>query len=92
MARKWYDKSAFQTASLLGTDVNVGLSKDEVVRRRRIDGYNEIYPTPKKNYKTYLAHLLTDYNSLLMLITLLIAAIFEEPETLYVMLAVLLTY
>ena len=92
MARKWYDKSAFQTASLLGTDVNVGLSKDEVIKRRRIDGYNEIYPTPKKNYKTYLAHLLTDYNSLLMLITLLIAAIFEETENLYVMLAVLLTY
>lgn len=92
MARKWYDKSAFQTASLLGTDVNVGLGKEEVLKRRRIDGYNEIYPTPKKSYKTYLKHLLTDYNSLLMLITLLIAAIFEETENLYVMLAILLTY
>ncbi len=92
MAERWYDKSSFQTASLLGTDVSTGLSRDEIRRRRRIDGENDIYPTPKKNYKTYLVHLLTDYNSLLMLAVLLIAAVFEETENLYVMLAVLLTY
>lgn len=92
MASKWYDKSAFQTASLLGTDVNTGLNRDEVKKRRRLDGENDIYPTPKKNYKTYLAHLLTDYNSILMLTVLIIAAIFEETENLYVMLSVLLTY
>ncbi len=92
MAERWYDKSAFQTASLLGTDIGSGLGREEVRKRRRIDGENDIYPTPKKNYKTYLAHLLTDYNSVLMLAVLLIAAIFEETENLYVMLAVLLTY
>lgn len=92
MAERWYDKSAFQTASLLATDVNSGLDRQEIRRRRRLDGENDIYPTPKKNYKTYLAHLLTDYNSLLMLITLLIAAIFEETENLFVMLIILLTY
>ncbi len=92
MAGKWYDKSSFQTASLLGTDVNVGLSREEVLSRRRLDGANDIYPTPKKNYKKYISHLLTDYNSVLMIITLLIAAIFDETENLYVMLVVLLTY
>lgn len=92
MAERWYDKSSFQTASLLGTDVSTGLKRDEIRRRRRIDGENDIYPTPKKNYKTYLVHLLTDYNSLLMLAVLLIAAVFEETENLYVMFAVLLTY
>lgn len=92
MARKWYDKSAFQTASILGTDLNVGLNRDEVRKRRRLDGVNEIYPTQKKNFRTYISHLLTDYNSVLMLITLLIAAIFEETDNLYVMLVVLFTY
>ncbi len=92
MAERWYDKSSFQAASLLGTDLGTGLNRDEVRRRRRLDGENDIYPTPKKNYKTYLAHLLTDFNSLLMLTVLLIAAIFEETKNLYVMLAVLLTY
>ncbi len=92
MAERWYDKSSIQTATLLGTNVGTGLNRDEVRRRRKLDGENDIYPTPKKNYKTYLAHLLTDFNSLLMLTVLLIAAIFEETENLYVMLAVLLTY
>ncbi len=92
MAEKWYDKSAVQTATILGTNVGTGLDRGEVRRRRRLDGENDIYPTPKKNYKTYLAHLLTDFNSLLMLTVLLIAAIFEETENLYVMAAVLLTY
>ena len=92
MAKKWYDKSATQTALLLGTDVIMGLSRDEVRARRRMDGDNDIYPTQKKNYKTYLFHLLSDYNSLLMLITLLIAAIFEESQNLLIMLAVLITY
>ncbi|MBQ7779328.1 MAG: cation-transporting P-type ATPase [Clostridia bacterium] len=92
MAEKWYDKSAVQTATILGTNVGTGLDRDEVRRRRKLDGENDIYPTPKKNYKTYLAHLLTDFNSLLMLTVLLIAAIFEETENLFVMLAVLLTY
>ncbi len=92
MAERWYDKSAVQTATLLGTNVGTGLDRAEVRRRRKLDGENDIYPTPKKNYKTYLAHLLTDFNSLLMLTVLLIAAIFEETENLFVMLAVLLTY
>ena len=92
MSEKWYDKSAVQTATLLGTNAGTGLDRNEVRRRRKLDGENDIYPTPKKNYKTYLAHLLTDFNSLLMLTVLLIAAIFEETENLYVMLAVLLTY
>ncbi len=92
MAERWYDKSSLQTATLLGTNVGTGLDRNEVRRRRKLDGENDIYPTPKKNYKTYLAHLLTDFNSLLMLTVLLIAAIFEETENLFVMLAVLLTY
>ncbi len=92
MAEKWYDKSALQTATLLGTNIGTGLNREEVRKRRKLDGENEIYPTPKKSYKTYLAHLLTDFNSILMLTVLLIAAIFEETENLFVMVAVLLTY
>ncbi len=92
MVERWYDKSAQQTSVLLGTNIGTGLDREEVRRRRRLDGENDIYPAPKKNYRAYLVHLLTDYNSLLMLFVLLVAAIFEETENLYVMLAVLLTY
>lgn len=92
MAEKWYDKSIKQTELRLKTDASCGLHREEVARRRRLYGENDIYPTPKKSFKAYVAHLLTDYTSLLMLITLLIAAVFEETENLFIMLLILGTY
>ncbi|MBQ4064802.1 MAG: hypothetical protein IJD10_01740, partial [Clostridia bacterium] len=92
MAEKWYDKSIKQTEFRLQTDASCGLDREQIVRRRRQYGENDIYPTPKKSFKTYIAHLLTDYTSLLMLITLVIAAVFEETENLFVMLLILATY
>ncbi len=92
MAEKWYDKSIKQTEIRLETDVSRGLNREQVMRRRRLYGENDVYPMPKKNFKTYMAHLLTDYTSLLLLVTLLIAAVFEETENLFVMLLILGTY
>lgn len=92
MAEKWYDKSIKQAEIRLETDIARGLEREQVLRRRRQYGENDIYPTPKKSFKTYIAHLLTDYTSLLMLVTLLIAAVFEETENLLVMLLILATY
>ncbi len=92
MAEKWYDKSVRQTEIWLKTDSSCGLNREEVLKRRRLDGENDVYPVPKKSFFTYLKHLLTDYTSLLMLVTLLIAAVFEETENLFVMLLILLTY
>ncbi len=92
MAEKWYDKSIKQTEIRLETDISRGLDREQVSRRRRIYGDNDIYPTPKRSFKTYVAHLLTDYTSLLMLVTLLIAGVFEETENLLIMLLILATY
>ncbi|MBE6636372.1 MAG: cation-transporting P-type ATPase [Ruminococcaceae bacterium] len=92
MAERWYDKSIKQTEMRLETDANFGLSGDTIRQRRKLDGYNDIYPAPKKNFRAYLAHLLTDYTSLLLLITLLIAAVFHETENLFIMLLILVTY
>ncbi len=92
MAEKWYDKSIKQAEIRLETDITRGLEREQVARRRRLYGDNDIYPAPKKSFKTYIAHLLTDYTSLLMLVTLLIAAVFEETENLLIMLLILATY
>ncbi len=92
MAEKWYDKSIKQTEIRLNTDVSRGLDRENVARRRRLYGENDIYPTPKKTFTNYIAHLLTDYTSLLLLVTILIAAVFEETENLFVMLLILATY
>ena len=92
MAERWYDKSIKQTETCLETDVERGLSGDTIRQRRKLDGENDIYPAPKKSFRTYLTHLLTDYTSLLLLITLLIAAVFQETENLFIMLLILVTY
>lgn len=92
MAEKWYDKSVKQTETWLKTDSSKGLDRDEVIKRRRLDGNNDIYPTPKKSFLNYLRHLLTDYTSVLLLITLLISAVFDEADNLPVMLLILVTY
>lgn len=92
MAEKWYDKSIKQTEIWLKTDSSRGLSRGEVQNRLKLDGENDIYPSPKKPFLNYLKHLLTDYTSILMIVTLLIAAVFEETENLLVMLLILLTY
>ncbi len=92
MAEKWYDKSIKQTEIWLKTDSSRGLGREEVMKRRKLDGENDIYPSPKKSFFNYLKHLLTDYTSILMLVTLLIAAVFEETENLLVMLLILVTY
>lgn len=92
MAEKWYDKSVKQTETWLKTDASIGLDRDEVINRRKLDGDNDIYPTPKRSFMSYLHHLLTDYTSVLLLITLLISAVFDEARRLPVMLAILLTY
>lgn len=92
MAEKWYDKSVKQTETWLKTDSSRGLDREEVIKRRKIDGSNDIYPTQKKSFLNYLRHLLTDYTSVLLLITLLISAVFDEAENLPVMLLILGTY
>ena len=43
MAEKWYDKSVKQTETWLKTDSSKGLDRDEVIKRRRLDGNNDIY-------------------------------------------------
>ncbi len=92
MAEKWYDKSIKQTEIWLKTDASAGLTGAEVASRRRIDGENDIYPSQRKSFFNYLKHLLTDYTSILMLFTLIIAAVFNETKNLHVMLFILATY
>lgn len=50
MAEKWYDKSIKQTEIWLKTDSSRGLGREEVMKRRKLDGENDIYPSPKKSF------------------------------------------
>lgn len=92
MAEKWYDKSVSQTLNLMGTDPDKGLSQQEVKKRLLEDGENDIYLRQKKSFSVYIKHLLTDYTSILMLVTLIVAGVFEETNNLFVMMIILVTY
>jgi len=78
MTEKWYDISPALLTERLKTNLSGGLSKAEAEKRFRKYGANSIYPIPKGPFKMYLHHLLTDFTSALLLITAVLAAIFER--------------
>ncbi|MBR4292262.1 MAG: hypothetical protein IKT54_01440, partial [Clostridia bacterium] len=78
MTEKWYDISPALLTERLKTNLSGGLSKAEAEKRFRKYGANSIYPIPKGPFKMYLHHLLTDFTSVLLLITAILAAIFER--------------
>ncbi len=92
MTEKWYEKTAQQVISSLGTSSDTGLDTKEIRKRLREDGINDIYPTPKRSFNVYIKHLLFDYTSLLMLITLIIAGVFQDAGHLSAMFIILITY
>ncbi len=78
MAERWYDKNINQTESKLNTNIYGGLSKKEALSRLKKQGENRIYPIRKEAFKSYLKQLLTDFTSILLIITAIIAALFEQ--------------
>lgn len=49
MEEKWFNKSVKQTSKELETDVEKGLSQDEVNKRYEKYGRNELKAKPKKS-------------------------------------------
>ncbi len=78
MAERWYDKNINQIESKLNTSIYGGLSKREASSRLKKQGENRIYPLRKEAFKSYLKQLLTDFTSILLIITAIIAALFEH--------------
>ncbi len=92
MKLKWYDKSIPQLCAMLGTDPDVGLTREEALARSKKYGRNEVYPVPRGSFSLYLRHMLTDITALLLVFTAIIAAIFEHLTTSLVLLAILAFY
>lgn len=77
MSEKWYDKTVEQIESKLNTSTGRGLSQKTAFKRKRHFGANIIYPIPKGSFRSYLKHIVTDFTSILLIITAIIAAVFE---------------
>ncbi len=92
MTDKWYDKTVNQVEKTLRTNILTGLDRTAAKARLKNNGRNRIYPTQKTSFLSYLKHMLTDYMSLLLLATIIIAAIFEEKTGTLVMAVILVAY
>ncbi len=92
MTGKWYSKNIQQAEAGLRTDINRGLDRREVKARRQKRGKHDVFFQPQKSYLPYLWHLLTDIPTILLLLTILIAVIFEQRLTLIVGLLILIVY
>ena len=90
MTDKWYDKTPKQAADALGVDPKTGLPQKTALSRLKRHGSNVIYPIPKGAFRTYLGHVMTDFTSILLLITSAIYAALENSAQAMVMIAVLL--
>ena len=92
MNERWYDKSVEQTAERLKTDINSGLTREAVKSRRRRVGKNEIFSVPRTSFKTYLRQMLTDFTSVLLLLTVIVASFFERKVSMAAIAVMLVIY
>ncbi len=73
----WYDKSLEQIEKHFSTERGKGLTRSAAAKARREHGYNNVYTTPERFSLKRLIP--TDYASLILLATALIAMIFDLP-------------
>lgn len=71
MSKKWFNLTTEETAKQLSTDIQKGLSSDEVVKRRQQYGSNELQAKKKKSLIVKFLEQFKDF----MIIVLIIAAI-----------------
>lgn len=71
MEEKWFNKTATEVAKNLGTNIEKGLSNDEVNKRIEQNGYNELKAAKKKTLFVKFLEQFKDF----MIVVLIIAAI-----------------
>ena len=68
---KWFNKSVDEIKNELNTDIDVGLNEEEVKKRQKEDGFNELEEKKKKSLFVKFLEQFKDF----MIIILIIAAI-----------------
>lgn len=100
MTEKWYCIPLGELEKKLGTSFSSGLTSGEAKTRITRYGKNEIYNIPTGSLWPNIKRLLTDLTTILLVITALLAAIFNHDTTAWIMIglvvlnfsAVLLSY
>ena len=78
MSEKLYDKTIEQTERLFDTNVYTGISKKEAHRRLLKHGPNNVFSTDTLPLTAYIKHVMSDLMSILLVLTALVAAIFDS--------------
>ncbi len=80
MTAKWSTKSVEQIENMLKTNAACGLSRKAARVRLKKGGENLLYSTESSSVKTYITHLLGDLTSYLLIISAVIAAVFDYTK------------
>ncbi len=78
MEEAWYRLTLDETEARLQSNFYTGIGRKTVKKRRQRDGENQIYPVPKFSFYQCLKSVLMDFTSILLIITAVIAAVFEQ--------------
>jgi Cation transport ATPase len=90
MNDRWYDKTVEQLEDRFKTSIRKGLNQKVAFKRKRHFGPNLIYPIPRGSFRSYLKHIVTDFTSILLIITAIIAAVFENNLSSAVIIGILI--
>lgn len=91
MTEKWYDNTPEQIALKLNSSVYNGLSKKTAAARLRHHGKNVLYPVPLGPFYIYLKHVLTDFTSILLIVTSLMALLFKQNVSAAILIGIQVT-
>ena len=86
----WHLREADSVLAELQTDMYTGLSAAEAVRRRKKGGANRIWYIRRTSVKETMLACLSDLATLLLVITAVFAAVFEESRMAFAIVGVLL--
>ena len=84
----WYTKTPEEIEKILKTNAAVGLTRKAARIRLRKDGPNALYQIPQSKTRSYIGKIAFDFTSLLLLLTVGVAWIFEYRQTAAVILSV----
>ena len=89
MSQNWYNMSVSQTESKLHTSASEGLSRKVVRSRLNRLGKNRIFPIPNGSFSSYLKQVLSDFTSVLLAITAVLAILFNQKVSAGIILVLL---
>ncbi len=89
MNKQWYNMTDSELENELSTSTVNGLTKKEASARIRKKGSNVVFRLPHGSFSGYLKDILTDSSSIILILTAIIASVFDNRATSTVIISLL---